>query len=454
MDEQAAGLSSHRVELAEVSLHGSLTDPVVDSMNFLNEVMDRYPDAISFAPGAPYEGFFDSLDIARYIERYLAYLRDERGLDAARARRMLFQYGPSRGRINELVARALRVDEGIDVAPEAIVVTVGCQEALVLALRVLCASRADRVAVANPAYVGIAGAARLLDVRLVPVGEDADGIDLGRLAQSCVDARAANAAVRAVYVAPDFANPSGTRLGLAARHRLLDVAERHDLLVLEDTAYRFTAEDPLPSLKALDRTGRVVQLGTFAKVCMPGARVGYAVADQTLRAADGRRRLLADAIASAKSYLTVNTSPLSQAVIGGMLLEHGGSLRELSRAKAVWYRRSLRLLLDALGRHLGDPGTSPWPWNAPEGGFFVQLATPVPADGDLVEVSAREYGVLWTPMRDFYLDGTGANRIRLSCSYLTRPQIEEGVARLAGFLRDRCRPAAVTDRATPVPVVR
>ncbi|MEK8174875.1 aminotransferase class I/II-fold pyridoxal phosphate-dependent enzyme [Streptomyces sp. M19] len=182
----------------------------------------------------------------------------------------------------------------------------------------------DVLAVATPCFVGITGAARLLDIEVTGIEEGAAGIDLDALAERCASARRAGRRVRACYVAPDFANPGGSRMPLERRRRLLELAEREDFWVLEDNAYGFTAAvgEELPPLKAIDPDRRVVHIGTFAKVCFPGARVGYVVADQRVGGADGGT-LLADELAALKSMVTVNTSPLSQAVIGGMLLDHG-----------------------------------------------------------------------------------------------------------------------------------
>jgi (S)-3,5-dihydroxyphenylglycine transaminase len=245
----------------------------------------------------------------------------------------------------------------------------------------------------------------------------------------CQRARADGRRVRALYVAPDYANPAGTRMDRPARRRLLESAERDDLILLEDSAYGFTASSPLPPLKALDSAGRVVYLGTFAKVCLPGARVGYVVADQEVSTPDGGTKLLADAIGAVKNMVTVNTSPITQAIIGGMLLEHDGSLAALGRARARLYQRNLGLLLAALDRHC-PPGLS---WNRPSGGFFVRARLPVPADEALLERSAATYRVLWTPMAPFHLDGSGRAEIRLSCSYLEPDEIDEGIRRLTRF---------------------
>ncbi|MEU5716253.1 PLP-dependent aminotransferase family protein [Streptomyces sp. NPDC020403] len=427
------------LELRQSDLHGAFGDPVLGSISFLNEIMSRYPDAISFAPGAPHLAFLDDLDVARHVDTWVAHQVAERSLSREQARSLLYEYGPSRGLINELVADALRRDHGIEAGADAVVVTVGAQEAMVLTLHALCSRPGDLLAVVDPCFVGMRGAARLLDVPVVCVDEAEDGVDVDALRAQCRAARSRGGRIRALYISPDYSNPSGSLTSLAARRRLLDLAGQEDLLLLEDGAYGFTAPpgQEIPPLKALDAEGRVVYLGTFAKVCLPGTRVGYVVADQVIRTGDGSRRLLADELAVSKSMVTVNTSPICQAVVGGMLLEHGGSLKALAQRKSELYRRNLALLLDALDRHL-PPESGPAPgvsWSRPAGGFFVRMRLPVPADTALLETSASEHGVLWTPMSHFYASGKGDNELRLSCSYLEPDRIEEGTARLAGFLR-------------------
>ncbi|MDH6578563.1 PLP-dependent aminotransferase family protein [Kitasatospora sp. MAP5-34] len=425
-------------QLSRESLHASVADPVLETISFLNEVMSRHPQAVSFAPGAPHPSFVRTLDGHRYVQRYLDHLADTEGLGRERAQLLLGEYGPSRGLINGLVAAALGQDLGTEVPPQALVVTVGAQEAMFLVLRALFRSPSDLLAVTDPSFPGITGAARLLDIGVVPVPERGDGLDLDRLEAACEQARRQDRRIRLCYVAPDFANPSGSRMDLAARHRLLELAERADFLLLEDNVYGFTAAPgaELPALKSLDHGGRVVHVGSFAKICFPGARAGFVLADQEVRAADGTTRLLADEIAALKSMVTVNTSPWSQALVGGMLLEHGGSLRTLGAEKSRLYRRNLALLTDALDRHVGASPPPGVHWNRPDGGFFVRMTLPVPADAALLEVSAAKYGVLWTPMAGFHLDDTGDRVLRLSCSYLDPEQIETGVRRLAAFLRN------------------
>ncbi|MFJ1608839.1 PLP-dependent aminotransferase family protein [Streptomyces sp. NPDC088253] len=426
--------------LGQDQLHASLTDPVLSSIGFLNEVMTRFPEAISFAPGAPHLAHLMDTDLSRYIELFGEHLRATRGFDAHRVRRLLYEYGPARGLINDLVAAAVRADHGIDVPDRAVVITVGAQEAMLLTLRALFRDRSDVLAVVEPCFVGILGAARLLDIEVVAVPERADGPDLDALEETRARLAAQGRRIRAMYVAPDHANPSGTVMDLAARRALLAAADRSELMLIEDNAYCFTAAPgtELPSLKALPGGERVVQIGTFAKLCLPGARVGYAIADQQMTGADGALRLLADDLAALKSMVTVNTSPLCQAVIAGMLLEQGGSLAALGRRRGTLYRRNLGLLLQALDRHV--PPLPDVRWNRPQGGFFVRMQLPVPVDEALLERSAARFGVLWTPMAQFYLSDAGERELRLSCSYLDPEQIDQGVRRLAAFLREVAAP--------------
>jgi len=420
--------------LARRDLHGSVGDPVLDTMNFLNEVTSRYPAAISFAPGRPYDGFFDIEQIFGHMRRYLGYLADT-GNSAAQIRDALFQYGPTAGRIRELIAGWLRADEDIDVPPESIVVTVGCQEAMFLAVRALIADPADVLLVSSPCYVGITGAARLIDAEVIAVQEREHGLDCADVEAAVLASRAGGRRPRACYVLPDHANPSGNTMPLAARHDLLDLAASQDILILEDSPYRLvSAGTRIPTLKSLDRAHRVIHLGSFSKSAFPGARLGFAVADQRVA---GQAGLLADELSKIKSMITVNTSPLSQAAVGGLLLAADGRLSELTARVAAFYDGSMRATLAHLDRcfpaeRREAAGVS---WNRPSGGFFLTVRVPFRADNAALARSAQDFGVIWTPMSYFYPLGGGDFSIRLSISYLTEADIAAGISRLADFIR-------------------
>ncbi|MEV4260913.1 PLP-dependent aminotransferase family protein [Kribbella sp. NPDC049584] len=406
-------------------LHGSLTDQALNSMNFLNEISHHYPDAISLAAGRPTEEFFALEDLHQYLDLFAQYLR-EQGYDEAAVRRTIFQYGRTKGIIQDLIARNLAIDEGIHVDPEAIVVTVGCQEAMVLTLRALRAGPDDVLLAISPTYVGITGAARLVDLPVVPVGEEDD------LATVLKSVRAEGRRPRACYVMPDFANPSGLSMDLSARHKLLEIAAAEGILLLEDNPYGLfpvQGHERMPTLKSLDTSRRVIYLGSFAKTGLPGARVGFVVADQTVGTG-----LLADELSKLKSMLTVNTSPVAQAVVGGKLLANECSLVAANQRERAVYAANLQAITDGLAARFPNGEIT---WTVPAGGFFVVVTVPFAVDDALLEKSAHEYGVLWTPMSHFYDGDTPINALRLSCSAVTLQQIEAALNRLSAFIFDQ-----------------
>jgi (S)-3,5-dihydroxyphenylglycine transaminase len=428
--------------LTREALHACVRDPVMDTMNFLNEITLRYPDAVSFAPGRPYDGFFDTEEIFTYIRRYLDHLA-EGGTSPEQIRDALFQYGPTAGRIRELIAHALTQDENIDVSPEAIVVTVGCQEAMLLALRAIIADPRDVLLVSSPCYVGITGAARLLDVKLAAVEEREDGLCPEDVEAAIKAETERGHRVRALYVVPDHSNPSGRTVPLHGRHALLDLAARYDILILEDSPYRLVSPgQQLPTLKSLDRERRVVHLGSFSKSVFPGARVGFVIADQIVSGGGGSG-LLADELIKIKSMVTVNTSPLSQAVVAGMILGSGGQISKANPAAVAYYDNAMRSTLDELDRHFpaGRRAALRVRWNKPSGGFFLTVRVPFVVDNAALARSAQEFGVIWTPMSYFYPLGGGERSIRLSTSYLSQDDIIEGVSRLARFVESEASAA-------------
>jgi (S)-3,5-dihydroxyphenylglycine transaminase len=422
--------------LRREDLHGSVSDPLLDTMNFLNEITARYPEAISFAPGRPYDGFFDTRQVLTYISRYLDHLAAS-GQSPGQIRDALFQYGPAAGRIRELIARSLRLDEKIDVPVESIVVTVGCQEAMFLTLRALMANPEDVLLVSSPCYVGITGAARLLDIRVTAVQERESGFHCADLDAAIEAEKARGRRPRAFYVVPDHSNPAGTTVPAQTRRALLELASRQDILILEDSPYRLVSPgEQLPTLKSLDDERRVVHLGSFSKTAFPGARVGFVVADQVVTQESGRVGLLADELAKIKSMVTVNTSPLSQAAVAGMLLASGGSMAAFNIETTAHYDNAMRCALRQLDQQFSPAvraglGVS---WNRPDGGFFLAMRLPFRADNDALKRSAEEFGIIWTPMSYFYPAGGADDSIRLSVSYVTEAEIIEGVARLARFI--------------------
>lgn len=399
-------------------------------MNFLNEVVNAYPGAVSFGPGRPLEALFDIRAALAHVESYAEAIGGTRSAVGDYGR--LGQYGETNGLIREDVARYLRNDEALEVSAAETLVTVGCQEAMLILLVALFDPARDVLLVADPAYVGMTGAAAMLRVPIWPVPHGFDGLDPEQVAAAARAVRAHGRVPRALYHVPTFNNPLGTVMPIEARHRLLEVAAEHDLLIFEDDAYgAFNYDDkPPPSLASLDREGCVIYLGSFSKTLFPGLRVGYLVCRE-------RSRALLRTLSRVKSYSTVNTSPLLQAMVGGILRANGHSLKSIVVPKRAQYRRQRDQMLQSLAVSMA--GIDEVAWHRPSGGFFLPVSMPFEFDNECVRICARDYGVICTPMRYFSAGTQWDDVVRLSFSYASQQEIEEGIARLAAFVTEHER---------------
>ncbi|HYG63552.1 MAG TPA: PLP-dependent aminotransferase family protein [Thermoanaerobaculia bacterium] len=424
--------------MVEIALKGCFREPLLDVMNFLNEVVLDHPGAISFAPGRPTERYFDverSLGrVAPFVEHRAAAL----GWSGAAVWNDLGQYNRTNGIINGLIARQIELDEGIRADPESIVITTGCQEGMVILLLALLDPAADVLLVSDPSYIGIPGLARMMGIPMQPIPTGEHGLDPARVAAAIGEVRRSGRRPRALYDVPDFNNPLGTRMPVAARRELLALARDNDLLIFEDNPYGMFSYDgaPLPTLKSLDEHGAVIYMGSFSKSLYPGLRLGFLVAGQTVVAPDGSRTTLAAELSKVKSLTTVTTPPLLQAIVGGILLESGGSLAPLMREKLPFYRANRDRMVASLDAELGDLAPAVR-WNRPEGGFFLTVDLPFEFGEAHLRACAREHGVIVCPMSFFALTPGRERQVRLSFSYVSEEQIEDGVRRFARFVREQ-----------------
>lgn len=424
----------------------TLQSPYLDVMNFLNEVTLWYPKAISFAPGRPAEHFFDVRNSLSSISRYVSFLAAGVPLTFEEEEALfngLGQYQKTNGVINELLCRFLERDEQIHTTPEAIMVTDGCQEAMTILLAGLFERERDVLLVIDPTYTGITGIAMVLGIQIHSIPGNWDGgIDVGELTMELKRIYAQGKRPRALYMIPDFNNPLGISLSMIDRQRLLQLAEEHELLVLEDNAYGMFAYDEaerMPTLKALDQAGVVIYLGTFAKILFPGLRLGFTIADQEILGTKGRVHTLATELSKIKSFTTVCTSALPQAIAAGFLLEHNCSLREVIEPKVSFYRANRNIMLESLAKQFeSDPLLAGQVrWNRPGGGFFLTVELPFAFGKEQMQLCAEQYGVICCPMQFFSLLGRCKNQVRLSFSYVSENEIKEGIARFGAFVREQ-----------------
>jgi 2-aminoadipate transaminase len=375
----------------------------------------RVPDLISFAPGYPAPDSFPWDDF-RAITTDLLTAREATTL----------QYGPTRGFAPLLDALVgVLAGRGIAASVEQLLVTTGSQQGLDLVARVLL-DPGDVVLVELPTYTGAITAFRNVQAELVGVRQDTDGIDLVDLEAVVTRLRAQGRRVRFLYVVPNFQNPTGLLIGLAKRQRLLEVAAKHDLLIVEDDPYGelyfsdFASAAETRPIKADDDEGRVVYLSSFSKTLAPGFRVAWVAAPDEIVAKLEIAKQAADLCTGALDQRIV-----WQAIERGVLAAQGPTLRALYQQKRDIMERALR---DRLGR------TMTWP--EPRGGFFIWTRLPETVDAEAMLVRATAHGVIFVVGSAFYVDGAGRNMLRLSFSQPTTARIEEGVRRLADAIHE------------------
>ena len=424
------------------SMSGSTATPVaadgsrLDVMNFLNEIASHYPAAVSFASGRPAEQFFRLDDWLHCVPAYVRHEAQQRQCGVAEAFNTLAQYGRTNGIINGLIARQIALDEGIECPAGQILVTGGCQEALDLLLTGLCQHEDDVVLVRSPCYIGLTGVADMNRIELAPFS-CADTAVAATLQQTVAAVEARGKRPRLLYLVPDFDNPTGAVLTRAVREEIIGFCAAKHIVIVEDNPYgmfRYEGER-VPTMYALDLHGCVIYLGTYSKTICPALRVGFAAVPARMFGDADAGKVLIDRLSQAKSFVSVNTSQLTQAVVGGLLLSQDGSLSRLAAGPREFYRRNRDLMLTHLAATFADL-SGQISWNRPEGGFFLTLTLPFPFRRREAEICASDYGVLVMPLSFFALGTEEDYRVRLAFSNATPELIADGVVRLGRFVRD------------------
>ncbi|OEC93620.1 hypothetical protein A9Z06_09360 [Rhizobium sp. YK2] len=407
-------------------------------MNFLNEIASEHPSAISFAAGRPLNDFFSRLgpdklaDALDQFERHNITGKNNR----RKYRDQLLQYGSAAGIINDIFATQLRTDEDVPAAAQRLLTTAGCQEALALCLSALCSAASDVLLVRNPTYVGATGAAYALNISVFPLSNQVPTISeaiveaVGELVKS-------GRRPKALYLIPDFDNPTGETISKSEREQIINVCLEHRIVILEDNPYgMFRYEgDRIAPIAALDGGGCVVYLSTFSKTLSPALRVGAAVIPMKLFGDELAARELYKELVQRKSFLTLNTSQISQAIVGGILIDQGGSLREWTKPMTDRYRANRDSMLDALSarRDILPPEVT---WNYPQGGFFLSVNVPFRFDHDTVRQCALKSKVIVMPMAFFALDTSYDTSLRLAFSSVETEEIYTGINALSHFIAE------------------
>ena len=330
-------------------------------------------------------------------------------------------YGPLKEALTELLRQ-----EGLTVRDENLLITDGCQQSLDLISKAF-VRPGDSVILENPSYPGAiaifnGARARCLGVPVQTHAEPGGslGIDLEAL-----EATLAANRVKLMVLTPDFQNPTGVSIPLASRRKILEMAARYQVAIVEDHIYArlHNREERIPSLKQLDRSNIVIHIDSFAKVAFPGLRVGWIVAPPTA----------VERLRQVKQTTDLHTDQLAQATLAEFL-RRGLFTKHLAKMRKVYASR-LRALDEALRKHMPEGAR----WTIPDGGMCTWLELPLGFDASELLIHAKERSVLFAPGRYFYVQGPQPNTLRLGFASLDEKQIARGVSTLADILRAEMR---------------
>jgi 2-aminoadipate transaminase len=378
------------------------------------------PGTISFIYGLPDPESFPAPDLRRAAAEVLQ-----------RQPELALQYGPEQGYgplIDFLRARMAR-EEGLAVERPQIMLSGGSAQALDHVCT-LFSRPGDIVLVEAPTYHETLQLFRDHGLRPLQVSTDDGGLLLDALAGRLAELARRGERARLLYIIPNYQNPSGITLAPERREPLWELAERHNLLVVEDDVYRDLAYEGQvpPSLFAWDRRrwseagatfGRVLRIGSFSKILAPGLRVGWLL---------GPPGLIERLIGSGLRAMSGGVNPLVVNILAeycrqDLLDAHIEGLRAL-------YRERRDAMLNSLASHM-PPATA---WTRPGGGFFVWLRLPRPLRAAEVARRARSAGLLIPVGDPFFAEEPLGQYLRLAFSYVTPPRIQEGIELLGEVL--------------------
>lgn len=368
--------------------------------------LTQKPGIISFAGGLPNPEAFPVEATRDIINELLDDFSE-----------MVLQYGATEGitPLRDALAKHMK-ERGIDVDRENILITHGSQQALDLISKVFL-DPGDTVIVGSPTYLGATGAFRAYqaDMKSVPVKEN--GMDMEALDKMVEELIMLDSRPKFIYVVPTFQNPSGATMDAENRRKLLDIAEKYDLMIVEDSPYsylRYEGES-MPHIMSMDKNGHVIRMQTFSKILAPGFRIAWIT---------GPKEII-DKLVIAKQSTDLCTNPFGQYVAykyvsKGILEEHIDYIKKIYNGKRI-------AMLKAMDKYFPKEVK----WNKPEGGMFVWAVLPECINTRDMFPKAIEENVAYVVGDAFFVNNEGYNTMRLNFTHSSEEEIEEGIKRLA-----------------------
>ncbi len=366
------------------------------------------PGIISFAGGAPDANLFPTEELSEIAADVLK----NQG-------KVALTYGVTEGYTplrNWVIDRLNK--QGIISDRDDTIIVSGGQQGIDLAAKSLL-NPGDGVVCEEPSFIGGLNSYRVNNAEIYGVPVEADGLDLVKLEETLKT----HPNVKIVYTIATFQNPSGITMSLSKREKLLELAEAYDFIIFEDNPYgelRFSGEE-VPTIKSMDKNGRVVYFGSFSKILAPGLRLGFVSCDPALM----ERMIIC------KQVEDVHTNVLSQMIAYEFVTrydidEHIAKLRSA-------YGKKCKLMMDCMDRCFPKSVTH----TRPEGGLFLFCTMPEQFDSKEVMQKALDKGVAFVPGATTMVDDKAKySTFRMNYSTASEEEIEKGIAVLGDVLKE------------------
>ena len=375
--------------------------------------LTQEPEIISFAGGLPNPKSFPVEKVKMITDKLLEN-------DGAK----ILQYGSTEGvnSFRDTLAERMKTKYGIkNVKRNNILITAGSQQGLYLLAKILINPR-DIVVVEAPTYIGVLTAFQSYEPSYIGIEMGDEGMRTDILESKLKKLKADGKKPKLIYTVPTFQNPAGVTMNLDRRKHLLELAEKYNILIVEDDPYgelRYSGEK-LPSLKSMDEDDRVMYLGTFSKILAPGMRLAHLIAHEDII----HKAVLA------KQGMDLCTNTLAQYIARDYIKY--GYLDEQIPEIIKLYKEKRDLMLDLMD----DYFPSEVKWTKPDGGMFLWVTLPEHVDTEKMFKRAIENKVAYVIGCAFYPDRSHKNTMRLNFTYSTNEQIREGIKRLSKVIKE------------------
>ena len=310
------------------------------------------PEVISFAAGNPAPEAFPVQDVQRIAKE----LFEQEPI-------AVLQYGITEGYtpLRDTMKQRMQAAGNFKPETEDLIITSGAQQVMELACKSLC-DPGDTLIAEAPSFIGSLNAFKSYNVNLVGVPLDDEGMDPQKLA----DTLKANPNNKLIYLIPNFQNPTGKTTTLARRKELYALAQKYDVIIIEDNPYgdlRFAGED-VPSIKSMDTDGRVIYAGSFSKVLAPGIRVGYGIAPKEI----------IQKMVVCKQVSDVQTNNFGQ-MLAYRFMQEVDFDKHLAMLRAI-YKQKAERMMNGIEAHFSKKIA----FTRPQGGLFLWCTLPDGSD--------------------------------------------------------------------------